>query len=172
MNSHLSEEQISEWIAGQRGGEADQHMRECPQCAAEIERTGKALLLFRNSGYACAEYWRMQPTAKSQRRVSRWTIAATGAAILAILAAAIILHRPPARPPQAQPAQEVFLRVPYVVPPAPYERTEIVRMDVPVAALIAAGFRMTAPAGDSVPADVLVGQDGRPLAVGFPEDRE
>ena len=45
-------------------------------------------------------------------------------------------------------------------------------MDVPVAALIAAGFRMdTASAGASVAADVLVGQDGRPLAVSFPENR-
>jgi hypothetical protein len=41
-------------------------------------------------------------------------------------------------------------------------------MDVPVAALIAAGFRMDAAAANSVSADVMVGQDGRPLAVGFP----
>jgi hypothetical protein len=39
-------------------------------------------------------------------------------------------------------------------------------MDVPLAALVAAGFRMgSAAAGGSVPADVLVGQDGRALAV-------
>lgn len=170
MNSHLSEQQITEWIAGPRGGEADQHMRECPKCAAEADSTGKALLLFRNSGYACAEYWRTQPVPESQRRVSRWVIAAASAVVLAIFAASIILHRPLDRQPQ--PGQEVFLQVPYVVPPAPYERTEIVRMDVPVAALIAAGFRMNAAAGDSVPADVMVGQDGRPLAVGFPEDKE
>jgi hypothetical protein len=170
MNSHLSEEQIAEWISGQKGGEAGQHLRECPECAAEVEGTGKALLMFRDSGYACAEYWRTQPPVRSQRRVGRWAFAATGAVAMAVLAAAIVLHRPPAR--QAQSAQEVFLRVPYVVPPAPYERTEVVRMDVPVAALIAAGFKMTAAAGDSVTADILVGQDGRPLAVGFPEDRE
>ena len=74
--------------------------------------------------------------------------------------------------PEVQPPPEVFLKIPYVIPPAPYERTEVVRMDVPVAALIEAGFSMNAAAADSVPADVLVGQDGRPLAVGFPEIRQ
>jgi hypothetical protein len=170
MSSHLSEEQIAEWIAGEKGGEAGQHMWECPDCAADVERARKALLLFRNSGHACAEYWRMQPAVRPARRAGGWTLVAAGAVATSILAAAIILHSPSARP--AQPAQEVFLRIPYVVPPAPYERTEVVRMEVPVAALIAAGFRTTAAAAESVSADVLVGQDGRPLAVGFPEDKQ
>jgi hypothetical protein len=68
--------------------------------------------------------------------------------------------------------QEVFLRIPYVVPPAPYERTEVLRMDVPVAALIAAGIKTDRLAGETVSADVVVGQDDRPLAVGFPENRQ
>jgi hypothetical protein len=89
----------------------------------------------------------------------------------ALLMAVVLLHRKPAQQP-THPTQEVFLRVPYVVPPAPYERTEVVRMDVPVAALISAGFRMNMPAADSVSADILLGQDGRPLAVGFPENRQ
>jgi hypothetical protein len=170
MNLHLSEDQIAEWIAGERGGEAEQHMLECPECAAEAERTRKAFVLFRDSGHACAEYWRMQSPVKSPRRVGRWVPAAASTVAAAILAVAIILHRPPSRP--APPMQEVFQRIPFVVPPAPYERTEVVHMDVPVAALIAAGFRMNTAAGESVSADVLVGQDGRPLAVGFPEDKQ
>jgi len=41
-----------------------------------------------------------------------------------------------------------------------------VRMDVPVAALIASGFEVRVPdAGVSLPADVLIGQDGRPYAI-------
>jgi hypothetical protein len=169
MNSHLSEEQIAEWIAGEKGGEVGRHVRECPECAAQVERTGKAFLLFRSSGYACAEYWRAQPPVRSPRRVGRWVLSATGAVAVTVLTV-LILHRSPLR--DAQPPQEVFLRVPYVVPPAPYERTEVVRMDLPVAALIAAGFRMDASASDSVSVDVLLGQDGRPLAVGFPEDKQ
>jgi hypothetical protein len=56
--------------------------------------------------------------------------------------------------------------VPYVAPLAPYERTETVRMDVSVAALIAAGFDVhIADAGAALPADVIIGQDGRPVAI-------
>lgn len=173
MNSHLSEEQITGWIAGERGREAEQHIRECPACTAEVERCRKAFLLFRDSGYACAEYWRTQPPVPSPRRVARWVLAASSLVALAIILATVILHRHTRQVPREEPSgQEVFQRIPYVVPPAPYERTEVVRMDVPVAALISAGFKMSAVAGDSVPADVLVGQDGRPLAVGFPEDKE
>ena len=69
MKSHLSEEQLSEWVAGQQGGEVERHLRACPECAAEVERTRKALLLFRDSGYQCAEHWRKQPSAKRVRRV-------------------------------------------------------------------------------------------------------
>jgi len=94
------------------------------------------------------------------------------ATIPVLVVMATILVRHSSAPRLVPPAQEVFLQIPYVVPPAPYERTKVVRMDVPVAALIAAGFRMQAPAADSVSADVVVGQDGRPLAVGFPENKQ
>jgi hypothetical protein len=173
MKSHLSEEQLSEWIAGQSGGEAEWHLRECPECAAEVERTRKALLLFRDSGYQCAEYWTEQPPIRRARKVGGWVPVAV-AISAAMLTIVVTLHRSPVREPQpiVQTTQEVFLQIPYVVPPAPYERTEVVRMDVPVAALIAAGFRLDAPAADSISADVVVGQDGRPLAVGFPENKQ
>ncbi|HEY4363909.1 MAG TPA: hypothetical protein VGN17_23270 [Bryobacteraceae bacterium] len=59
-----------------------------------------------------------------------------------------------------------FIPIPYVAPLDPYERAEVVRMDLPVSALIAAGMQIDADdAGASVQADVLVGQDGRPRAV-------
>ena len=58
------------------------------------------------------------------------------------------------------------MRVPYVVPPAPYERTEVMRMEVPVTTLLAAGLEVHVPAVEgTVRADVLVGQDGRALAI-------
>jgi hypothetical protein len=79
------------------------------------------------------------------------------AALLVI--AAVALHRP-APPPRV--ASPPFLEIPYSAPLAPYERTRIVRMAVPVAALIAAGFDVRAPdTGAAVEADVLFGQDGR-----------
>ncbi len=172
MNSHLSEDQISGWIAGEREAGVERHLRECSQCAGEVERIQSALLLFRESGTQVAEYWQVQPLTQRVPVWGKWAVA--GVALAAVVLAAVVLRHPPAPqpPPLPPPTQQVFMRIPYVVPPAPYERTEIMHMDVPVAALIAAGFRMdTASAGASVAADVLVGQDGRPLAVSFPENR-
>jgi hypothetical protein len=168
MKPHLSEEEISQLVAGQAGREAEEHLRECPQCAAELESTRNALLIFRDSGHRHAEYWERQSQVRASATPWRWAVA--GVALAAsIVASVVLLHKPE---PQVVPKQEVFVQIPYVVPPAPYERTAIVRMDVPVAALIAAGFRMDASAANSVSADVMVGQDGRPLAVGFPENEQ
>jgi hypothetical protein len=72
--------------------------------------------------------------------------------------------------PAPHPARNTFMPIPYVIAPAPYERTAVVRMDVPVAALIAAGFEVRSVAGATLAADVLIGQDGRPLAVSLISD--
>ncbi len=170
MNSHLTEDQISQWVAGERSREVEQHLLNCPDCAAEVSETENAMLLFRDSGHQAADYWQRQPSQshRALRRLSGWVPAA--AAVALAIAAAVTLYRPSKPEPPA--TQEVFLKIPYVIPPAPYERTTVVHMDVPVAALISAGFRMDAAAASSVSADVMVGQDGRPLAVGFPEDTQ
>jgi hypothetical protein len=76
---------------------------------------------------------------------------------------AILLLRPPTpyRPPE-----QAFVHVPYAAPPAPYERTEVKGMELPVATLIAAGLEVHMPAFEgTVRADVLLGQDGRALAI-------
>jgi len=54
MNSHLSEEQIAELVGGQAGTDPEGHARECPECAAEVARTQRALLLFRESAHGSA----------------------------------------------------------------------------------------------------------------------
>jgi hypothetical protein len=59
-----------------------------------------------------------------------------------------------------------FVAIPYTVPLSLGETATVVRMDVSVAELLAAGFRL--PASDSAamaPADVMVGEDGRALAI-------
>jgi hypothetical protein len=67
---------------------------------------------------------------------------------------------------QASEESEPFLEIPYTVPLAPGERATVVRMEVPVAALIAAGFTVATPdPGGTVSADVLVSQDGRARAI-------
>jgi anti-sigma factor RsiW len=61
---------------------------------------------------------------------------------------------------------EPFLDIPYTMPLAPGERATVVRMEVPVAALIAAGFTVsTSDPGGTVSADVVVSQDGRARAI-------
>jgi hypothetical protein len=63
-------------------------------------------------------------------------------------------------------AEQPFVAIPYTEPLAPYERTEIVRMDLPVSALIAAGFPLeAAEPGASARADLVVSEDGRARAV-------
>jgi hypothetical protein len=59
-----------------------------------------------------------------------------------------------------------FVQIPYTQPLAPWERSEVMRMEMPAAALIAAGLPMAIsdPAAQAK-ADVLVGEDGRPRAV-------
>lgn len=68
-------------------------------------------------------------------------------------------HKPDADPPP-------FLPIPYTQPLDPGERAEVVRMEMPVAALIAAGFHVaTSDAGAEARADVMIGEDGRARAV-------
>jgi hypothetical protein len=56
--------------------------------------------------------------------------------------------------------------IPYTEPLQPNERAAVMRVDVPVAAFIAAGFRIAAPdPGASIKADLLVGEDGRARAI-------
>jgi hypothetical protein len=112
-----------------------------------------------------AEFDRMR-----RRKRGRVWIAAAGA-IAASVAAVWLVQKPVQKPAAPPPAVETeteqqFVPIPYVLPPEPYERVEVVCMKLPVAALIAAGFRMqTADVGAQAEADVMVGQDGRPRAV-------
>jgi hypothetical protein len=73
------------------------------------------------------------------------------------------------RVPKARPAEKqetAFVGIPYTMPLAPNERADVVRMDVPVAALIAAGLPMKVrDMSANASADVLVGEDGRARAV-------
>jgi hypothetical protein len=113
---------------------------------------------------------------RRQRRKRRFSILALGAGAIAasIIAILILEYRPFVRRPthvvyvsgEVRESEQPFVPIPYLAPPAPYERIEVVRMELPVAALIAAGLSVrTADPGARVEADVLVGQDGRARAV-------
>jgi hypothetical protein len=78
-----------------------------------------------------------------------------------------------ARVRQATEENQPFLQIPYTVPLSPEERATVVRMEVPVAALIAAGFSIaTSDPGAVVDAEVLVSQDGRARAIRFNSKEE
>jgi hypothetical protein len=101
-----------------------------------------------------------------------WAFAAATAAALAIGMA--VHQRTAFLPRTAAPlraADEPFVEIPYVAPLAPYERTSIKRMEIPVSALIAAGFEIEArDTGAALRADVLFGQDGRAHAIRLVRD--
>jgi hypothetical protein len=114
-------------------------------------------------------------THRRRRMVSwAWQSAAVAAAVIALVFAGFD-RRPPGEvqagdlvdPIQESPtAEQPFVAIPYVAPISPYEQASVVRMDLPVAALIAAGLPMqTRDPSARVEADVLVGQDGQPRAV-------
>jgi hypothetical protein len=179
MNQHLSSEQMSRWMIGERTSEEDRHARECPRCSAELDRQERALLLFRDSGRRWSDHWYFAASQNGPQyaqggvgqRSRPWDkLSVVGALAACVFLGALLIHR---AAPLSEPAEapyrisaEPFVQIPYVAPLAPYERTEVMRMDVPVAALIAAGFEVhVADPAAIIRADVLVGQDGRPHAI-------
>jgi len=165
--------------SGARHPALDAHLAECAECSRFLEQqralhsalaslaaeTAATPVPDHLEGRVLAEFDAAAPS--PPRPLRRWFPAA--AAALAASLAAVWLLRAPAPAPHAAAVHRPsapFVQVPYVVPPAPYERIAVMRMDVPVAALIAAGFEVHVPdAGGAVRADVLVGQDGRTLAI-------
>jgi anti-sigma factor RsiW len=106
----------------------------------------------------------------AQRRAIRWMSArsaASAAAVAALIAAALALAviAPHRKPLAVDRGQAAFVGIPYVPPLDPRENAAIVRMNIRVATLIAVGYRVTADPETIVPADVLVGEDGRAHAV-------
>jgi len=159
MNRHLSSEDISRWLLGERTLDGESHARHCGACRGEIERVQKTFSLFRESGQLWSAHVYGSPVSRRRAAVVAWA----GPLAACLLMGAILLMRPAPAPPAAQ---QPFLELPYVAPLAPYERTFVTRMDVPVAALIAAGFEVHIPdVAGSVRADVVFGQDGRAHAI-------
>jgi len=179
MNQHLSSEQISRWIAGERTNEQERHASACPQCRAELDHLENALSLFRDSGQRWSDYWyrsaRQNDSIDAQhgagQRSLQWgKLRLAGVLATFVFVAAFLIHWPAPLPPPVEAPHDFsgkpFIRLPYVAAPAPYERTEVMRMDVPITALIAVGLEVHVPdVGAAVRADVLVGQDGRALAI-------
>lgn len=55
MSAHLSPEQISAWVIGERSGEVERHLDECAACRVEVGGFEETLLSFRNSAQQWSE---------------------------------------------------------------------------------------------------------------------
>ena len=93
-------------------------------------------------------------------------VSLTEAPVAKIVVATNETPKPKIQKRRHEPDTDPFLPIPYTQPLQPGERAEVVRMEMPVAALIAAGFPLaTSDAGAEASADVMIGEDGRARAV-------
>ncbi|HVW83496.1 MAG TPA: hypothetical protein VHB50_02400 [Bryobacteraceae bacterium] len=107
-----------------------------------------------------------RPSAKPVPAVARAAVAVRPAEVVS---APVAKMRHPSRRRRARVpsiSETQFLQIPYTLPLAPYERASVMRMELPAAALIAAGVPVAAAnAGALVRADVIVSEDGQARAV-------
>ena len=96
MNQHLSEQQIDEWLIGQRPAEVEGHLRSCQSCADEVERVAGPLTLFggavRSWGeeqMGSARVWR--PAGKSS--FAWWRAGLAIATLWLVIAVPVYRHR-------------------------------------------------------------------------------
>ena len=107
MNTHLTEEQISQYIAGYGTGELDRHIAGCAQCSAKLGSFENIIGQFRGSaGDWAGRECRLPDMAtlcgifrRSRTLSLRWVAAA---ATLAAIAAAFPAFRKPVEPPVAE----------------------------------------------------------------------
>jgi predicted anti-sigma-YlaC factor YlaD len=160
----------SAWLGG--------HLTDCAKCRAALaafsafdsELTGWGRKLSRWNPPPVDARGRLAGRIRERagrRRAMRW-IPAAAAAIAAGLGLLAIMPR---RVSTLETREQIgFVAIPYLAPPDPHEHTTVVRIQIRVATLISVGYRVTADPDAIVPADVLVGEDGRAHAVRVPAD--
>jgi hypothetical protein len=93
MSQHLSSQEVSQWMIGERTPQQEQHVRQCSECGAELARMEAALGLFRgsvrhwSSGQSRAEPPAIGSISPARRGPSiqpmRWALAAVTLLVLA-----------------------------------------------------------------------------------------
>ena len=80
MNSHLSLEEIHQWLSGERLDEVEDHLSECRACKLELHQLRSVLAGFRSSleqsPVPAVSYSRVRPT------LPRWILATAALALL------------------------------------------------------------------------------------------
>jgi hypothetical protein len=72
MNTHLTSQQISEWILGEPSREVDLHVRSCPFCQAELSQFESSLKGFRSSVRQWSEQQLSSPALLLGKRNPAW----------------------------------------------------------------------------------------------------
>lgn len=75
MNRHLSEKDFSEWMMGEHTPEFTEHLIECPQCAAELNRLETPVAMFREAVHMwSADESQRVAAIPSRRGIWSWAI--------------------------------------------------------------------------------------------------
>ncbi len=173
VDGDLSAEEV-EWLRG--------HVAACPPCRAALTAFSEIDSKLTGWGRELGSRNPATPGARerlvarigavsggrrARLRIPSWipVAAATIAAGLALIALV-----PRRTAPAGLRDVSAFVEIPYLAPLDPNENATVVRMQIRVATLIAAGYRVAADPDEIVPADVLVGEDGRAHAVRVPAD--
>ncbi len=117
MKDHLSEQQLSEWILGEAGTEAGQHLDACSTCRREAEQLKEALGAFREVIHTSAGTYRSpwRAPAPTERAgwagfvTHRWAYAAALATILLVSVALLRFEHRTARPAAEAAAENQIL---------------------------------------------------------------
>ena len=98
MNRHLTATEISAWLAGERTPEHEQHVAECRECTAAVDRMDRTLARFGGAlrDWGAREFETVRPVAapspKTLGNATLWLRVATVTAALS-LAAGVPLWR-------------------------------------------------------------------------------
>ncbi|HEV3197335.1 MAG TPA: hypothetical protein VGZ73_05495 [Bryobacteraceae bacterium] len=88
---HLSSEQISRWVMGEHGAPEKEHVRNCPECLAELARLESVVSHFRSSAIALVaqavppahlDFLSASETSRRSHSPGRWVLAAATLVIL------------------------------------------------------------------------------------------
>ncbi len=139
------------WIEG--------HWEECAACRGERIRfqglDGRLLSLGE----------KIVPPAQTLNLSRRPSLALVPVALLVAAAVLVLVFLPHRATRVVTPDEGGFVPVPFVPPIASYERSSVVSMEIPVATLLALGYRIAADPSLVLQAYVLLGEDGRMHAV-------
>ena len=175
--------------AGSRpSGELDEHLAGCAACSERLEDERRLTLQLCLAREAAGSL-RLSAARRSQlmrkfenthrSSVQPWLKFALAAAALLLLAIGLLYTlRPQKRfaeaggDPESLTADGGFVAIPYVPPLASGEFVSVVRTELQPTALARMGIYVDAGYASSIPADVVVGEDGLPRAVRVVETAE